>query len=89
VIPKVPLAAVIILAVAAIGPEIVSVGIETDFFWRAHPDQWAVFRDLLCAAGARLRPQHPGIHVTTYFTLSAMVDRYATRFSPFRCASLR
>lgn len=70
-----PLAAVIILAVAAIEPEIVSVGIETDFFWRAHPDQWTAFHDMLCAAGVRLRAQDSDIHVTTYFTLSSLVDR--------------
>ncbi len=60
---------------AVIEPDIVSVGIETDFFWRAHPDQWTAFRTLLCAARTRLKAQHPDIHVTTYFTLSALVDR--------------
>ena len=58
----------------AMDPEIVSVGIETDFFWRAHPGQWPAFRDLLCTANTRLEARHPGIHVTTYFTLSSLVD---------------
>lgn len=59
--------------VDAVDPEIVSVGIETDFFWDAHPDQWSDFRTMLCDAADGLRQEHPGIHVTTYFTLPTLV----------------
>lgn len=67
---------------AALEPEIVSVGIETNFFWSAHPDQWTAFRNLVCAAGTRLKAQHPGIHVTTYFTLSSLVDSEGESIQP-------
>jgi hypothetical protein len=59
--------------VGAIDPEIVSVGIETDLFYERHPDQWDAFRDMLCAARARLKAEDPALHITTYFILDALV----------------
>jgi len=32
--------------VEAVRPSIVSVGIETDFFWQRHPDQWPAFKEI-------------------------------------------
>jgi hypothetical protein len=51
----------------------VSVGIETDFFWESHPDQWDAFREMLCTARDRIEAIDPDIHVTTYFTLSNLI----------------
>ncbi len=63
-----------LLALAAvIRPRIVSVGIETDFFWQAHRDQWPAFRTMVCTARERLRALDPEVHVTTYFTLPTLV----------------
>lgn len=59
--------------VESVRPSIVSVGIETDFFWKQHPDQWPAFRDLLCQARSRIETIDPAIHVTTYFTLGTLV----------------
>lgn len=55
------------------GASIVSVGIETDFFWTNHPDQWSAYRSMLCSARDRLHSVDPSIHVTTYFTLEGLV----------------
>jgi hypothetical protein len=60
--------------VEAVRPAIVSVGIETDFFWDKHPDQWSAFRDMLCEAEGLIEIADDSVHVTTYFTLSALLD---------------
>lgn len=64
------------LAALTVGirPEIVSVGIETDFFHDRHADQWDAFAAMLCAARTRLLALDPDIHVTTYFTLPTIVN---------------
>ncbi len=63
-----------IVALATVtGASIVSVGIETDYFLLAHPDQWPAFRTMLCTAHDRLRSLDPEIHVTTYFTLETLI----------------
>lgn len=58
--------------VEATGATIVSVGIETNFFWQRHPEQWTDFRAMVCEASDRLHAVDPQIHVTTYFTLDGL-----------------
>jgi hypothetical protein len=60
--------------VEAVEPIIVSVGIETDFFWQKHPDQWSAFRQMLCEAEGLIAALDEDIHVTTYFTLGSLLD---------------
>jgi hypothetical protein len=59
-------------------PDFLSVGIETDFFHDAHPDQWPAFRSLLCRAHDELPAVAPGLHVTTYFMLPTLVNADAS-----------
>jgi len=64
--------------VEAIRPEIVSVGIEVDFFYGLHPDQWDTYRSMVCQAHSALHALYHGIHVTTYMTLPSLVHMDAS-----------